>query len=115
SDLFERLEHVFARAPAKPAQLAPVVWPWAVASLDRQKVGDALVNSLDARSPAKLAPYLSSLSAPDRVRVVERIAAIEDWDGATRAMLFSLAADRAPSVRAAALATLARCRLTPAE
>src|SRR5207237_1032796 len=41
SDLFERLEHVFARAPAKPSQFAPVVWPWAVASLDRQMVGAA--------------------------------------------------------------------------
>jgi HEAT repeat protein len=115
NDLFERLERLFARLPAQPVQLKPLVWPWTERRAGRQQVAAALIAALGQRPATRLIPYLKVFDPWQRRSVVEQLAKEKKWDELTRDTLFALAGDTSDYVRKAALEALAKVRLKPGE
>ena len=107
-DLFERVEHLLARMPAKKTPLEPIVWPWHVFVADKQRVAADLLSYLNERAPTRLIPYLSFMDTYDRIRVVKLLAEMKKWDKATRGILFALVGDSSSTVRASAIQELTK-------
>jgi hypothetical protein len=114
-DLFEPLEKLLARMPAKPTELPALVWPWATTSARRADVADRLPDSLGKRSPTLLLPYLPQMGGYARGQVAELLGKQKTWDDATREALFSLVGDRDSWVREHALRALKKCPVGEAE
>ena len=115
SDLFERLERLFHRLPARPVTLKPMVWPWTEGRAGQQQVAAVLIGALGKRPATRLIPYLRALDPWQRRAVAERLAENPKWDDATRDALFTLAGDASDYARRAALEALAKTRLKPGE
>lgn len=114
-DLFERLERLLARMPAKKTPLEPIVWPWHVFVADKQRVAAELLACLNERPPTRLIPYLSLMDTYDQSRVVQQLAGMKKWDKTTRSILFALVGDSSSTVRESAVEGLARCKISPDE
>lgn len=105
-DLFERLERLYARLPAKPTMLKPLVWPWATSRIDRDPVAGHLVDALGHRPPTRLIPYLAGLNSWQRSQVIELLGKQKKWDKLTRETLLDLVGDSSADVRQAAVTAL---------
>jgi hypothetical protein len=115
SDLFERLERLLPRLPAKETKLEPVLWPWTVYTLERKATASALVGALGTRPLERLLPYLDGMSSDGRYALVALLARQEAPNGAVRETLFTLAGDPTSYIREQALKTLAGCTVTSEE
>ncbi len=114
-DLFERLEKLLARCPAKPEKLPPAVWPWTACEISKTLVADTMPKNLGQRPPTRLIPHLPHMSAHGRATVIGLLGKQENWDAETRSTLFALVGDGSRSVREASIRLLANCQLTPTE
>ena len=114
-DLFERVEELLARVPARATALAPLFWPWTARKADRKSVADRLVRCLGDRPPTRLIPHLPSMSSGGRARTARLLGQQKKWDEQTRATLFDLVGDANHSARTWAVRALAKRKATPAE
>ncbi len=114
-DLFERLEKLLARCPAKPETLPPAVWPWTAMEISKALVADTLPKNLGQRAPTRLIPHLEHMSAGGRAAVIGLLGKQEKWDTETRQTLFALVGDASRAVREASIRLLANCQIEPAE
>lgn len=114
-DLFERIEKLLARAPAKSLVLSPIVWPWMRLNWGKEQAGVALVSALGQRLPTRLLPHLEHFDARTRYLAAERLGQLQVWDDPTRKTLFAMVADPSRDVRQAALKHLAKCTLAASE
>ncbi len=114
-ELFEPLERLLARMPAKRTELPALVWPWATTKADRHDVADLLVEHLGQRPATALIPHLSRMSGMGRASTVEALMKQKTWDAATRDTFFALAGDPDSWVREQALEALKKCRVGEAE
>jgi len=112
-DLFERLERLLPRYPAKPTALKPIVWPWM--KLTAGTVADVLPGNLGSRSPTRLIPHLPRMDTRYREEVVNLLAGQQAWDTATRETLFALVSEASRQVREAALGHLAKTKINAEE
>jgi hypothetical protein len=65
ADLFEKLESLYARLPAKPQWIEPVNWPWSKRKTDRDEFALCMLEALDGRPESRMRPYLSDLDSQD--------------------------------------------------
>ncbi len=107
-DLFERLERLVERLPAKPERAKPLVWPWTATSLDREVVAQGMIGALSHRPPTRLLPYLQALSRYSRRVVIDLLAQQKTWDRLTRDSLIDLAGGSVSDIRAASYGALAQ-------
>jgi hypothetical protein len=105
-DLFEGLETLYARLPAKPVTLKSLVWPWTARRTSRKAIATMMQDAIGSRPPTRLIPYLSDMAPWERVQAVERLAEQKTLDKKARAALFDLAAESSSDVRQAAFAAL---------
>jgi Trp operon repressor len=115
TEMFERLERLVARLPAKKQPLPPIVWPWAVFTADRQQIGDVMAYCLGDRPPQRLIPHLGALEPQTRAYLVELLAKQLKSDSQARETLFTLVGDPAETVRTRALGALAKAKIRPEE
>jgi Family of unknown function (DUF5724)/Domain of unknown function (DUF4132) len=106
-DLFERLERLLGRVGGKEKTLKSGVWPWLEFSADRQRILHAMIESLGARDPTRLIPYLPLMSALDRACAAEKLAELPTPGEDVRATLYELIGDRSRMVRSRALKLIA--------
>ena len=115
-DLFERLEQLIPRLPAKDVDLKPVIWPWLTLRAARSAAAGMLLRYLGKRPPQRLLPYLSMMEVDDRIQVAKKLSELPaKEDGAIRQSLFALVGDPAAPVREEALNGLARATVTEEE
>ncbi|MBN1318590.1 MAG: DUF4132 domain-containing protein [Anaerolineales bacterium] len=112
-NLFDQLEKLIHRIPAKKQLLAPIVWPWLKVEADRQVAARALLIYLGPRSPKQLIPHLSSMSPYDRAGVVEKLAKLSITDKEVRDTLFFMVGDASHQVREKALKALEKHQASP--
>jgi len=115
SDLFERLEQLLPRIKHKQNNLKPLVWDWLPISLDREAVAETLIESIGARSPTRLFPYIPIMNPRGRERVARLLKELKKKDSETLQTLLSLAGDASPSVREEALKGLSGIALDEAD
>lgn len=115
ADLFERLEKMVERYPAKPEKLKPAVWPWTSVTVSKELAADALPENLGERPPTRLIVQLPHMGSHGRLATLGKLTGQGTWDTATRDTLFALVGDASRSVREAALRQLGKCQITPAE
>ena len=113
ADLFERLEALIARVPAKPAPVKPIVWPWWKPQLTKETVAGLMGDALGDRPVTRLVPYLDDMPAWDRLGVVQRLVKAKKYDAPTRELFLRLVADS--GCRDTVIPGLRRCRITDAE
>lgn len=115
--LFDRIERALLRLPEKAVEMPPLVWPWALKSVDRRQVGNALVVNLGNYSPSRLAPHLGWFDADVRGALAHRLARAEarNWDSKTRDLLLALTGDASFHARDQALKALGGCRIEAAD
>src|SRR5205814_9731823 len=82
-DLFERLQRLIERAPAKPQKYPPPLWPWTVVKFSKAEVAAVLAEANGAESTSRLIPYLSSMEGYVRARVIGKIGEQKRWDPQT--------------------------------
>ncbi|HLK56092.1 MAG TPA: DUF5724 domain-containing protein, partial [Chthonomonadaceae bacterium] len=114
-DLFERLERLLVRLPAKPKEQEPLIWPWLKITVERERVAGRLVNCLSRRSPKRLIPYIAMMEAYSRSETIEALGKLKKWDAETRDTLFAFVGDTTEYVRNEALRALKKCEVTPQE
>lgn len=115
SKLFETLEGLVVRMPAKPVKLKPLVWPWTERVARRDQVSGRLLTSLGEAPPTRLLPHLAVLDSGDRSQLAHALAGQKKWDAATRDALLNLAGDGASDVRSSAFRGLKKAKLTAAD
>jgi hypothetical protein len=113
SDLFERLEKLFARAPEKPTPMKAIVWPWWKPRLSKAEVAGAMELALGNRPVTRLVPYLEEMPGYSKAHVVKRLAEAKKYDAPTRELFLRLVADN--YCREEAISGLRKCRMTDAE
>lgn len=114
-DLFERIERLISRAPAKTMKLAPIVWPWMQLPWGKQTVGAALLASLDDRPATRLLPHMDCFDVGARQAVVKKLGESAADDPAVRQTLLSLVGDPSRAVRMAACQQLKTCVVSEGE
>jgi hypothetical protein len=110
-DLFERLERLLQRVPAKATQLKPIVWPWMAIKAKPDDVLRMLAPSLGERPPIRLIPHLSRMQAWTKLNVIDLFAQQKKWDAKTRATLLELVGDAGAGTRQRAIEALANCKI----
>lgn len=110
-DLFERLERLLPRLPAKPETLKPLVWPWTAFKADRRPIAGQLSLHLGKRPATRLIPHLPLMSSGGRAAAVRCLTEQKKWDAETRETLFALAGDSSSYVRDIALGALKNCNI----
>jgi hypothetical protein len=113
--LFEALERLLARMPAKPTKLKPLVWPWTEQTARRDQVSSRLLDALGELPPTRLLPHLSLCTPYDRAQVAGKLAEQKKWDVASRDAILEFAGDAAADVRESAFRGLRKAKLTSAE
>lgn len=113
--LFEALERLYARTPAKAKPFDPVIWEWFTITADRTTVATALFYARGTLSPKRLIPYLESLGTHHQSEVLTHLAKVTPWDSETRSVLLGSLSHRSASVRGTALTVLADYQLAPGE
>ena len=111
-DVFEPLERLTARMPAKPKTLDALVWDWTAQVADRSAVADHLPKHLGKRSPNCLIPHLSAMSASGRSGAADALAKDTSGDPDVRDALLGLIGDASEYVRTKALTALAKAQIT---
>ena len=114
-DVFEPLERLTARMPAKPKTLDALVWDWTAQVADRSAVADHLPKHLGKRSPKCLIPHLSAMSASGRSGAADALAKDMSGDPDVRDALLGLIGDASEYVRTKALTALAKAQITAGE
>jgi hypothetical protein len=111
SGLFESVEGLLVRVPAKPRPLEPIVWPWQIVQADRRQVCRTLLNSIGSRPPTRLVKYLPLMEPWHRSHIIDLLIKAAPDERETRDLLLKLAADPSPTVRTTAMKGLAKLRL----
>ncbi|HMC87964.1 MAG TPA: DUF5724 domain-containing protein, partial [Gemmataceae bacterium] len=114
-DFFEGLERLYARLPAKPQKLKPLVWPWTAMRANRQQIASLMVAALGSRPPARLVTYLRAMEPWERSNAVKLFGKNKTFDKETRKTLLDLVGDSSSDVREAACAALVKTPLQPGE
>jgi Family of unknown function (DUF5724)/Domain of unknown function (DUF4132) len=114
-DLFEPLQRLYDRLPAKQTALEPLVWPWNPVVADRREIADQMVGSLGKRSPSVLIPYVPFMGFSGKHWMINALTKKMTWDAPVRELLFSLVGDRDPYFREEALKALKKCTVEEAE
>jgi hypothetical protein len=109
--LFEPMERLLDRLPAKKTALPALVWPWTGIIVDRAQIASTLANELDERPATRLIRYLPLMSPFGRCLALSRLTGQKRWDGPTRDTLFALVGDSSSWVRNQAVQALARCQV----
>lgn len=112
-DLFDRIEAMIPRYPAKPQALKPIIWPWTAGNVDQTLPLDSLFNALGEQPLTRLLPYLSRMSPDNRFILVHKIAQAKEWNADLRRTTVSLLKDASSDVRGQALQTLQRRKFKP--
>lgn len=112
-DLFERLETLIARTPAKPAPVKAIVWPWWRPQLTREGVAAAMDHALGDRPVTRLVPYLDDMPVWTKAHVVRRLVEAKRYDTQTRELFLRLIPDN--RCRESVITGLTKCKLTEAE
>jgi hypothetical protein len=121
TDMFERLVRVLPRLPKKRTPVPPIVWPWTGCMIDREPVGEALIESLGRRSETLLIPLLPEMDASTRGRAMRRLLLTSDFKyfdtiaTEVRAALVAGMSDASEGVRTVARDGLVRHKLAPAD
>ncbi|HEX9116192.1 MAG TPA: DUF5724 domain-containing protein, partial [Anaerolineae bacterium] len=113
--IFERLEALLPRFPAKTQPVTAPVWPWLRLEIGQPVIADALTRFLGDRSPERLLPYLPLLDAVGRAQAVRLFVTQKPQGPGTRRALITLAGDGFSYVRQEATRALAESRILPAE
>lgn len=114
-DLFECLERLYTRLPAKASVFKPLVWPWVRFQISRQDAADPLVLALDQRPPSAALPYLDSMS-PEFRRIVARLLGSQtQLDPQSRDALLRLVGDSSASVREAAVQAMQKRKMVASD
>jgi hypothetical protein len=114
-DLFDRLEALIARAPAKTVKLAPIVWPWMSLAWGKEVGATALLAALGERPSTRLLPHLEFFNVSTRMGFIRKLVENKNWDAVTRETLFALAGDPSRAVRQAAIQQLKQCTIEQSE
>ncbi len=115
ASLFEALERLLQRMPAKPTKLKPVVWPWTEQVARRGDVSGQFVASLGDLPPTRLISHMKLFDTPDRSQVVTKLAAQKKWDVQTRETILDLAGDASQDVRDSAFESLQKRKIKAAD
>ncbi|MHC4401070.1 MAG: DUF5724 domain-containing protein [Planctomycetota bacterium] len=113
--LFEALERLLVRMPAKPTKLKPLVWPWTEQTARRGEVSNQLIASLGKLPPMRLIPHMKRYDTWGRVNLLEKLADEKTWDAQTRGTILDLAGDASADVRDRAFKALRKAKITPAD
>ena len=114
-DLFERLETLLERVPAKGTALKALVWPWMALKIEPEHVLGHLAGNLGERPPTRLIPHLKRMKSWTKNLVIDLLSKQKKWDGQTRETLFELVGDSAAYTRQRAVEALANCKIEEAE
>jgi HEAT repeat protein len=109
SDLFERLERLLQRLPAKPSQQPALVWPWMITHVNRAEVADQLLRALGDRPTSVLIPYLGQMSWSGQYEMIERISKEKNYDEGVREALFAMVGVSNSWLRERVLEALKKC------
>ena len=130
--VFDALAPVFDRAAAgTPKELAPIIWPWTVATLSPQFVGEALTRFVPESRAEEMIPRLARLGPNERRQIAAGIGAVEAfrsmYEGErkhkkprpisveARTALLSLLGDASTDTREVAFRALSLHPVTPEE
>lgn len=116
-NLFERLEDVLPRFPAKTRALQSLFWPWLSLRTGRQEIAHALACAVGDRPLSRLKPYINLTDPWTRTQLVGRLKPKEKqpFDETQRELLIRFLGDASPQVRGAALEIAQSLTITPAE
>jgi len=114
-DLYERLETLLERTPAKTVKLAPIVWPWMQMPWGKETVGTALLAALGDRPATRLLPHLDCFNTNGRAAVIRKLGESKTFDGVIRDTLFAFVGDPSPAVRQLAVEQLKKCTVSQTE
>jgi hypothetical protein len=114
-DRFERIERLLPRLPEDEKALDPVVWPWRVHTVSRQRAADRLIHALGDRPPSRLIPYLPEMGPWPKANTLGLLAQSPEYTSEVRDTFFALSGDASSAVREAALKGLQKCKIAPAE
>lgn len=102
-DLFQRVEQLIVKLPAKTKDLPPRIWPWWKLRLNPQWAGQLLVFACQGQSLQPVLPYLDILAGYQKSQVIYLMnQAKTTWDEATRQAVLKRLGDRSRLVRQAA-------------
>lgn len=115
-DLFERLEAELQRWPEKPRTEDAILWPWCRHTLDRTRIGRALLETLGDRPLSRLRSHSTILDSSARLTLCDRLlSGPTPSTGDARAILIEFLGDPATMVRDRALEAVAATRLGAGE
>ncbi|MGE3855284.1 MAG: DUF5724 domain-containing protein, partial [Planctomycetota bacterium] len=101
-DMFERVEQLLERFPAKPEPAKELVWPWTATTIDRDAPISMMIQLLGPRDPAVLIRHLASMNPWQRTNVARQLAAKKEKTPQVRAALISLLGDPSGDAQTAA-------------
>ncbi len=107
-DVFDKLERLYERTPAKAHKPKPLIWPWVTVTIDRKQVALKMYYMLGDRPATRILPYIKAFDGWMRRQIVEALAEQKKWDKLTHDALVSLAGDTSPDARQAAITALAK-------
>ncbi len=114
-DLFERVEKLIPKLPAKEKELKPLVDGWDVPSLGQEDAAELLITLLDKRKPERLLPYLKMMGDYRRVEALGLLCVPRTLTGEVRETLLAFAGEPNRYVREAALTHLKKLKLAEDE
>lgn len=112
---FEALEGLLATAPAKTKKLKPILWPWILPTINREKVGTAMVSGLGNLPPSRLIRSLKLLDASNRRWAIGKMVEEKKWDDESRAAIVAAIGDSSGDVRETALGAFKKRKLNEQE
>ncbi len=107
ADLFERCVRLLGHLAARSQTVQSGIWPWLEISLAPGAVLHVMLQCLGERDPRCLIPYLSRMTAYDRLDLAKKLVALPVWDEEVRATLYGLVGERNGWVRSQARGLLA--------
>lgn len=114
-DLFERLEKVIPKLPAKSKELKPLVPFWPVMDLSQEEGADLLLGYLGQRPAERLLAYLPMMSEYRRVQALAKLCEPRTLTTKVRQTLLAIAGEPNRYVREAALKYLKKSKLAEDE
>jgi hypothetical protein len=114
-DLFERIEKVIPKLPAKSKELKPLVPAWPVPDLGQEEAADLLLDYLGKRPAERLLPYLPMMDEYRRVQALAKVCEPRTLTTKVRQTLLAIAGEPNRYVREAALKYLKKSKLAEDE